>query len=110
MADAEPWNPGQPDKAVAILGAPPFDETMLEKAIPHLGVLWIRADLSPAEVEAVVAHEARHVWQESQVDGVAMQTNEDREADAIRYSLAAPLTSEGQRAARELAHEMTSGK
>src|SRR5437870_879886 len=54
---AAAWIIGGPDIALAVLGAPPFDPTLMGKAVPHLvpPVLWIRNDLAPAEAGAVIA-------------------------------------------------------
>jgi hypothetical protein len=64
-------------------------------------VVWCRADLSPVKAALTVAHEARHLWQQTDPGWVAPEGNfadaeaarsaieqwkQRREADAVAYS------------------------
>jgi hypothetical protein len=116
------WNVLDPDIALAVLNAPPFEAEMLGKSVAHLAppVIWVRADRSPGELGAVIAHEARHVWQRAREEEWSAARGSDTidatgtdpgdfhaamEDDAFLYSLQAPLTPEMHHAARELLEE-----
>ena len=63
------WGLSDTDVALFILNCPPIETTMLGKlthreAAVHPPVIWLRATLGPIKVSEVVAHEARHFWQD----------------------------------------------
>lgn len=89
------WDPCDQDIAFAVLNGPPIDRTMLGKAVVAEGVepqvIWLRARMKPAIAAVIVAHEARHLWQDKNWDDTGPDRREREEKDARDYMFEAPF-------------------
>ncbi|MEZ0580398.1 hypothetical protein [Nocardioides sp. MH1] len=80
-----PCAPSHPDR-VGPMAPIPNGFTMVTAAGDPLQEIFVRADMAPAALEATVAHEMRHVWQNLR-GGHAFRSEEAAEADARRFEL-----------------------
>ncbi len=76
---------GAGERGSAYLGPSPITAFVILSAVPKI---WIRADLSIADAQLAAAHEAHHIWMESQPPSrYASLGQADRENCATAFAL-----------------------